>query len=94
MAQAKARPFIPMAIEPTVQRMSPRQRERWAYFCVLLLGSAALAWGLYVYWWRPRQIEPPTGGASMASPALWPAVEQFPLAISPGMRPGPVASAG
>lgn len=39
-----------MAMDPTVQRMTPRQRERWAWGFVVVLALIALLWGLKVYY--------------------------------------------
>ncbi|MBS1570718.1 MAG: hypothetical protein JST45_14915 [Bacteroidetes bacterium] len=46
-----------MALDPTVQRMTPKQRERLAFIFIGLLGTLLLAWGLYVYWLRPKRME-------------------------------------
>lgn len=46
-----------MAMDPTVQHMTPKQRERWAFTFIGVLAALLLAWGIYVYWLRPRQLE-------------------------------------
>lgn len=38
-----------MAIDPVVQSMSPKQRERWAFAFIGVLAGLLLAWGLWTY---------------------------------------------
>lgn len=47
-----------MALDPSVQRMTPKQRERWAWGFVVVLALLALLWGYYQYWWKPGRLEP------------------------------------
>ena len=46
-----------MAIDPVVQAMSPKQRERWAFLFTAVLGLLLLSWGIHVYWLHPQQLE-------------------------------------
>lgn len=46
-----------MALDPSVQRMTPKQRERWAWGFVVVLALLALLWGSYQYGYKPAQVE-------------------------------------
>lgn len=46
-----------MAIDPIVQRMSPKKRERWAFVFLAFLGLLALLWAINIYWLRPSRME-------------------------------------
>lgn len=45
-----------MAIDPTVQQMTPKQRERWAWGFVVFFAVLLVLWGAYHYGYRPRQL--------------------------------------
>ncbi len=69
-----------MAIDPSVKQMSPKQRERWAWGFVVMLGLLLLAWGAYQYWYRPLQVERKTRTG-----------RTFPMAPIPGSQVGSLA---
>lgn len=46
-----------MALDPSVQRMTPKQRERWAWGFVVFFAALLVLWAAYHYGYRPRQTQ-------------------------------------